>query len=825
MTLEVRAPLAGWALALAEVPDEVFAQAMAGDGVAIDPTSDVVCAPFDGVVVPVGDARHAVTVRAANGIEALIHVGIDTVALAGAGFELLAKPGDRVAAGSPLLRFDMDAVARNARSLVTPVVLSARGSVMRRTTGRKVAQGDVLFEVESGEDAPATRAPSDSASRRFRVPFDHGLHVRPAALIAAALKPHLAEVELMLHGRSGNARSAVALMSLGARCGDTVEARATGSDAHGAIEALASVLSAVTDAPSRAEPPRVATVPGRIEGVVASRGVAVGVAALMTQRDEPVAEAGAGAKAESRALRSALDAVEAHLVALADPAQGARRELLMAHAELLRDPALASQANDLVRAGKSAAFAWRSATRASAQTLAALEDARMNERAADLRDLERQVLRALRGEAIATAHVLAPQSVVIADDLMPSQLIALDATHLAGICLARGGSTSHVAILAASAGIPMLVAAGPAVLGVAEGMPVVLDAEHGWIDVDPPLAEAAAAAKAAAQRAAERAADLANAREPAVTLDGVHIVVNANAGSFADAVSAVENGADGCGLLRTEFLFLDRREAPGEDEQADEYARIAQAFGGRPVNVRTLDIGGDKPIAYLPLPREENPALGLRGIRTSLANPELLRVQLRAIARAAAKAPCRVLVPMVNDPDEIAALRAYAPQGLPAIGVMIETPAAALAARSLAKHVDFLSIGSNDLAQYTLAVDRGHPDLARKLDALHPAVLRLIAATVEGARAHGRSVSVCGAMASDVDALPLLIGLGVHEISATPSTIPRLKRTVRGLDSAECAELARRALGEESAAAVRDLAAQARGRARAASQSASGVSP
>src|SRR6185503_14504643 len=209
--------------------------------------SDVVCAPFDGVVVPVGDARHAVTVRAANGVEALIHVGIDTVALAGAGFELLAKPGDRVAAGSPLLRFDMDAVARNARSLVTPVVLSAKGSVTRRTTGRKVAQGDVLFEVESGEDAGATRAPSDSASRKFRVPFDHGLHVRPAALIAAALKPHLAEVELVLHGRSGNARSAVALMALGARCGDTVEARATGSDAQGAIEALASVLSAVTE--------------------------------------------------------------------------------------------------------------------------------------------------------------------------------------------------------------------------------------------------------------------------------------------------------------------------------------------------------------------------------------------------------------------------------------------------------------------------------------------------------------------------------------------------------------------------------------------------
>jgi phosphoenolpyruvate-protein phosphotransferase len=462
--------------------------------------------------------------------------------------------------------------------------------------------------------------------------------------------------------------------------------------------------------------------------------------------------------------------------------------------------------------------------------LAALDDARMNERAADLRDLEGQLLRVLRGEAPASARELPPQSVVIADDLLPSQLIALDASRLAGIVLARGGATSHVSILAASSAIPALVAAGASILDVAEGTPVILDAEHGWIDVDPPAAELAAAGKAASQRASERTADLARAHEPALTADGVRIVVNANVGSVADARAAMEQGADGCGLLRTEFLFLERRDAPGEDEQAEEYARIAKAFGGRPVNVRTLDIGGDKPIAYLPLPREENPALGLRGVRTSLAYPHLLREQLAAIVRASAQAPCRILVPMVNEVDELTAVREMAREcarkadvAMPPVGVMVETPAAALAARALARNCDFLSIGSNDLAQYALAIDRGHADLARRLDALHPVVLRLIAATVEGARAQGRSVSVCGAMASDVDALPLLIGLGVHEISATPSAIPRLKRTVRLLDARECAELARRALGEESAAAVRDLAFQARAAARAAPQSASGV--
>ncbi len=693
-------------------------------------------------------------------------MGIDTVALGGAGFELLVKPGERVANGTPLLRFDLDAVARKAKSLVTPVVLSASGTVARCVTNRLVAQGDLLFEVEAQSSTSAHADAGPASTAPMRVPFDHGLHVRPAALVAAALKPHQAEVRIVFHGRGADARSAVGLMALGVRCGDTVEVQARGRDAAAAIDALSRVLAPVVEEKPAPVAARIAK-PGRVEGVIASRGVSVGVAARWVHEDEPVEERASSPADETRALEAALRGLEEHLSSMAQSAKGARRELLQAHGELVRDPALAQRAAALIGGGK--------------------------------------------------------QSIVIADDLMPSQLIALDASRLAGICLARGGATSHVAILAASGGIPALVAAGASVLDVADGTAVILDAEHGWIDIDPPAAEIGAAAKAAAQRAAERAADLAHAREPAVTLDGVRIVVNANAGSIADARSAMDNGAEGCGLLRTEFLFLDRRDAPDEDEQAAEYERIAQAFEGRPVNVRTLDIGGDKPIAYLPLPREENPALGLRGVRTSLAHPHLLEAQLRAIARASQRFPCRVLVPMVNDAEELAAVRALAPASLPPIGVMIETPAAALAAHSLASHADFLSIGSNDLAQYVLAIDRGHADLARRLDALHPAVLKLIAATVEGARAHGRSVSVCGAMASDVDALPILIGLGVHEISATPSAIPRLKRLVRGLDARECTQLAQRALAAEGASEVRDLAQQARARARAASQSVPGV--
>lgn len=824
MKLTLVAPLAGWCLPLAEVPDEVFAAGMAGDGVAIDPTDGMLHSPCNGEIVPMKDAKHAVTIRAAGSVDVLIHVGIDTVQLAGEGFEMLAAPGASVRVGAPLLRVDLDRVARRAKSLVTPVLVASGGKVLRRAQGA-VKLGDFLMEIElDAQVRAADSGPPAAAQRRFRVPFDHGLHVRPAALIAAALRPFAAQVAIVSRGRSANARSTVALMSLGVHCGETIEARACGADAAQAIEALGTVLAPDLPAPLQAAKPRAdAARPGRIEGVIASRGIAVGVAVRLEEAEVAVAETGGSTASETAALHDALAFLGDHLASSAREAAGERQELLRAHAELVRDPELARHADEWLRRGKSAAFSWRQATRALADTLGALDDARMRERAADLRDLEGQVLRVLRGQPPATTRELPAGAIVIADDLMPSQLMALDVARIAGLGLARGGATSHVAIIAASSGVPTLVAAGPAVLEIAEGTPLVLNAEHGWIDVDPPAAELHAAAEGAAQRAAQRAADMEAAHAPAAMLDGVRITVNANVGSLAEARAAMEHGAEGCGLLRTEFLFLDRREPPPEEEQAAEYERIATVFSGRPVYVRTLDIGGDKPIAYLPLPREENPALGLRGVRTSLWRPDLLRAQLRAVMRVTPFGQCRILLPMVTDVEELQAVRVLAGEcarelGIaapPALGIMVETPAAALLASQLAARADFLSIGTNDLAQYALAIDRGHAELARRLDPLHPAVLRLIAAVVEGARAHGKAVSVCGAMGSDVDALPILIGLGVHEVSATPASIPRLKRTVRLLDAAGCADLARRALEQETAAAVRDLALYARARARA----------
>jgi phosphoenolpyruvate-protein phosphotransferase len=362
----------------------------------------------------------------------------------------------------------------------------------------------------------------------------------------------------------------------------------------------------------------------------------------------------------------------------------------------------------------------------------------------------------------------------------------------------------------------MLVGLGPALRQVAGGEQVIVDAEQGALRITPSTAELAQARARAEALRAQRAAERSVAQQECRTRDGTGVEIFANIGSLAEADAAVAAGAEGCGLLRTEFLFIDRDAAPSEPEQLDVYQRIATALGGRPLVLRLMDAGGDKPLSYLPLPHEDNPALGLRGIRTVLRHPQLLQAQLRAALRVMPAGIVRILVPMVTDLSEVRAVRG-AIEALRAelgirvtiqLGAMIETPAAALAAERLVPHVDFLSIGSNDLTQYTLAMDRGHPELARRLDALHPAVLKLISLAAAAGQRSGKTVAVCGGVAADPAAVPLLIGFGVRELSVVPAAIASLKRQVRELSITDCAALAARSLELESAADIRALTAR-----------------
>jgi multiphosphoryl transfer protein len=838
--LQVLAPFTGWCCPLEEVPDPVFAQRMLGDGLAIDPISGILVAPCAGEIVALPASAHAVSIRAAHGIDVLIHIGIDTVQLAGRGFEARVRPGTLVRAGEELIRFDLDIAARGAKSLMTPILVTPMDglNISQRRAPGPVSAGELLFEVAGIPAHQAqSRSPDVDARHSLIVTLRQGLHARPAALLAQRAKSFGAQATLNAHGRCANARSVVAIMALGVRQGDELTIEARGADAAQSVAALmagiqealrmesaaghaATIPAAQTGrAPApRAKPLNTA---GVLSGVSAVAGLAIGRATRIERREIAVAEYGAGPTHELAALEQALAHVRVRLQRVADTGGGAtggapRREIIAAHLEFLDDPQLHEAARESITAGKSAGFAWRAAIRRSIAALEALEDARLRERADDLLDVESHVLLALAGEARPIILPLPEHAVLVVDDLLPSELTALDRQRLVAICLGKGGATSHVAILAAGMEIPMLVGLGSAIREIADGVTLIVDADAGTLQTSPTAADIEQARTTMESRLMRRANDRAEAQSECRALDGTRIEVFANLGNVFDAAAAVANGAEGCGLLRTEFLFTDRETAPDESEQLAAYQDIATVLGPRPLILRLMDVGGDKPLRYLPLPVEENPALGLRGIRTALAHPDLLRAQLRAALRVRPAGNVRLLIPMVTDIAEIHAVRRVmgeleAELGIEAaieLGAMIETPAAALTASALIREVDFLSVGSNDLTQYTLAMDRGHPQLAGRTDALHPAVLKLIAAAAGAADAAGKMVAVCGGAAADRIAVPLLLGLGVRELSVVPAAVPAIKRQVRSLRISECRELALSCLDLASSAEVRERVAR-----------------
>jgi phosphocarrier protein FPr len=442
---------------------------------------------------------------------------------------------------------------------------------------------------------------------------------------------------------------------------------------------------------------------------------------------------------------------------------------------------------------------------------AGLADDYQRARAADVAAVGMQVLVAIIGDDAVESEL---DGVLIAPDLTPAQAAGLDPSRTLAVVLAAGSPTSHAAILVRARGIPLVVGAGSAVLAVPAGAPVAVDGTTGEVVVDPGAAVRAEFARRSVGLLARRDAAAERACDPAITRDGVHVLVCANIGAPGEARDAVTTGADGAGLVRTEFCFLDRDDAPDVDEQEAAYREIAEAMAGRRTTLRTLDVGGDKPLAYLPQPVEANPFLGVRGLRLALARPALLADQLLAIVRVAHDHPVDLMFPMVSTLGELFAARralddaiAADGRGEPAglrIGIMVEVPAAALKAAAFAPHVDFLSIGTNDLTQYALAAERGNDALTALADPFDPGLLRLIAETGAVA-ADDLLVAVCGEFAADERATALLIGLGVRELSVAPAAVGVIKAAVREVDAAAAADLARRAVTAPDAATVRAL--------------------
>ena len=702
--------------------------------------------------------------------------------------------------------------------------------------------GDVGPDSHREADAkPLQKAGEDQQShyenvREMAVTAAHGLHARPAARFVRAVGAHPGvEVRVRnLDTGSGpvDGRSLTGIATLDARQGHTIEVSASGETAVDLLEELAALAETGFGdlEPAAAPAPAAGSSPAARAGasVVPTTGPTFGLEAAIG----PVVLGDVAARlddyrigdvdAELHALDVAVARSRTELTDLVDQTTArvgaGEAGVFDAHLAILEDPDFQDPVRDGIRVGLSAPQAVGERAAELRARFESLTDAYQRERGADVTSVGDRLLRALTGpeptgsreSGQAEAH---GQGVLVVQELDPAAAVLLDPTETLGVITLGGAATGHGVLLARARGLPVLTGASTA-RDVREGTLVAFDVRSGRLVVDPGAEELGEFEALLEERAEARDRMMAAAGEPAVTRDGHHVLVKANIASVAEAGLAAAAGADGSGLVRTEALFGDRATAPTVAEQVADFERIAELLAGGTITIRTWDVGGDKPLPFHPQAAEANPFLGVRGLRAFREDPRPLVDQLEAVCRLAREQRVRVMFPMVTTVEEVdwalARLDEAAgrlPDGRPdglEVGIMIEVPAAALRPEALSTLLDFVSIGSNDLVQYTLAAERGNPALGDLADAADPAVLRLIRDTVTGV-AEGVDVCLCGDAASDPDLALLLVGLGVTELSATAASVPRVKDAVRQASLADLQDLAERALRADSAAEVRSL--------------------
>ncbi|MFW6249691.1 MAG: phosphoenolpyruvate--protein phosphotransferase [Alkalispirochaetaceae bacterium] len=739
---------------------------------------------------------------------------------------------------------DLETVYREALSALEPKREQLGAEAAEAATPGTATPGTATPGA-AGTPATEDQSPGDDnyVQRSYRIMTPHGLHARPAAQFVQAVAASGAEAEAAHEARPErwvNARSLNRIATLAVRSGERVLVRApAGEEAEDLFSRIETLVAenfgeefspspaGAAEGRSGARPPEEGAEQPREEGpeelLAVSPGIAVGPVHLLSRREPRVSRAPAeDPKKERERLRKALEQVEDEIEAAREEMnrRGARAEagIFDAHLLILKDPEfLGAVENRIESEGKNASLAVQESGEESAATYRALEDPYMKARAADVEDVTRRLLFALEGEAAAQSERPREPVIVAAEELGPSETVALSPDWVLGIVTRVGDLTSHAAVLSRALGVPAVT--GYARVGeLSEGDLIVLDAGTPRI-IEQPTKEELGEYRAAEAAWKERVAALKEvAQAPGRTADGASLPVYANIARPSESENALENGADGVGLFRSEFLFLHREAAPEEKEQAESFAAVAQSFGDRPVVLRLLDIGGDKQISYLSLPTEANPFLGVRGVRLYRHMPELFMSHLRAALRGGAGGDLRLMIPMVVAPEEVEEVRerlseaqeSLAREGVEhrwpvKLGIMIETPGSVEMSGELAKVSDFFSIGTNDLTQYVLAAERGNQSLAYLSDALHPGVLRTIARVVESAKSEGLPCGVCGELGGDPAGAIVLSGLGVTSLSASGASIPRVKDAIRRFGVGDARELAQRALSARTAEEVRRL--------------------
>ncbi len=712
----------------------------------------------------------------------------------------------------------------------------------REAQGALIPKAQQLGESETIESAgappealPPEELTEEAQTIKLALQNEHGLHARPAARFVQTAASFDAKIQVknITSGKGPvSARSLNALATLGAVYGDEILVSASGPQADQALEALNNLvtdnfgereLPEAVEPAYEAPPAEEAPPDGAMKAVPVSEGIALGPLYRYQPPLPPIPDYKPETPdPEWTRFQSAMDitrnSIRERRQRLTSRLGEAEASIFDAHLLILEDPDLLDQVHERIyQQHKNAAAAWNCSISAVAESYRSLDDPYLKQRAADVVDVGNQVLFALAEKSNAKIELSEPV-ILFAEEITPTETAQLDMSQVLGLVTVGGGPTSHSAILARALGIPALSGIDISLEKVPDDTPVALDGFKGFLWVDPQPATKSDLQERRNAWLSQRKKLQESSMAPAMMRDGRHLEVAANAGSLLDARAAIENGAEGIGLLRTEFLYLTRQTPPTEEEQFNTLVEFGQIMGERPIIVRTLDVGGDKELPYLNLAPEANPFLGVRAIRVSLRNPQLFTPQLRAILRAGADHHLRIMFPMVANREEIRQARQkleeihqeLQAENIPhrwpiETGIMVEIPAAALLSSILAKDVDFFSIGTNDLTQYTLAAERGNPELSAFADALHPAVLNLIQKVSNAAHVHGKWVGICGELAGDPLATPILAGLGIDELSMTPTSIPRVKALLRRMDHEMVTSLVEEALKSDSALAVRSL--------------------
>ena len=803
MTFKIVAPCSGHIIPLEQISDAVFSSRVLGDGIGINPSTGIIYAPFDGTVTTLHNSLHALTIKNGN-VEVLIHIGIDTVDLNGEGFTAHTSSGKEVKKGEILLAFDMSAIEEKGfDKTVVVLVLQPENIPLQKTNEAFVYEKESsLLSIETGKsnqnsESEIPAGNTFSFHKTVTIQSENGLHARPAGMFAKAASKFEENIEIEKNGICVNAKSITGILSLNVQHGDAVMLRAFGPNAEQTVEAIIAEIKDELGHVAHQENYDFSKENTKITGIGINSGMVLGKAYWLKSEQFESTSGYRGFEEEIRTLQTAMGKATEELEKEINAAtNNSYKEILKTHIRILEDPFLTETAESIIRNEKNAAYAFSEVIAQCISSIKKTGNNLIEERADDYKDIERRVLYVLSGKTT-DASLIPEKSIIFAEELMPGD-VAILANKVQGIISMKGSPTSHASIMLKNAGIPAIINATNCLSEDISNREVFLNAAEGYAVINPADEVKTDMLQAIEKAQKIHASHKRNAHEKALTKDGIAIKITGNIGRTEEAISAIENGAEGIGLVRTEFLFIHKTTAPTEDEQISCYQKILKNAGNEPITFRLFDISDDKQLSFFNIPKGSGS--GFRGVRAYPANEAIIRTQIRALLRADLHGNVRLLIPMVSEISEIEYVRKLVKEekvhincqtDIP-VGMMIEIPSAVFMMKQFAPHIDFFSVGTNDLTQYASATDR--VDLCDENKQLNPGLLNLIRIIGETATCMNKPICVCGAMAGEFSAIPFLIVFGINELVCPGHSIPAIKAFIRELNIEHCKNTTNQAL-------------------------------